>query len=117
MNKLFIIKILFILVLSVCYISCTEKYDTHWVPIKSYKCWVTWSDRYYNFKCRTKNGDIFDVEMRHHHYYQSEHKQYLHTQAPCEIWVFKDTITNNCYYRLYKYDGYEAHTLHIVKIK
>ena len=109
--------LLLIIALNVCLISCVEKYDTHWVPIKFYNCWVYWTDCYYNFKCRTKQGDIFDVEMRHHHYYQSEHKKYLYPGAPCYVYVFQDTITKDCYYRLYKYDNYEAHTLSIVKIK
>ena len=64
-----------------------------------------------------KTRITFDVEMRHHHYYQSEHKKYLYQGAPCYVYVFQDTITKDCYYRLYKYDNYEAHTLSIVKIK
>lgn len=113
MKKLLILFI----VLNMCITSCVERYDTHWVPIKAYKCYVTWNNGYYNFQCKTAEGDIFNVEMKHHHYYQSEMKNYLYVNAPCEVYVFKDTITNDCYYRLYKYDEYEAHTLSIVKYK
>ena len=90
--------ILFLMIaLNACFISCVDRYDIHWVPIKSYKCWVIWNNN--------------------HHYYQSELRNYLYVQAPCEIYVFQDTITKDCYYRLYKYDNYEAHTFSIVKIK
>lgn len=110
-------KLLLIFALSLCLFSCVEKYDTHWVPIKCYNCWVYWTDSKYNFKCRTKEGDKFDVEMRHHHYHRSEHNHYLYKGAPCYVYVFQDTITKECYYRLYKYDNYEAHTERITKIK
>lgn len=111
-------KILVLLsILSVFCISCVERYDTHWIPVKTYKCYVNWNDNHFSLQCRTKQGDIFNVEMRHHHYYQAEMKRYLYVNAPCEIYVFKDTLTNNYYYRLYKSDDYEAHVSAIEKIR
>lgn len=109
--------IILMIVLNACFISCVDRYDTHWVPIKSYKCYVIWNDNRFNLQCKTNQGDVFNIEMRHHHYYQSELRKYLYVYAPCEIYVFQDTITKDCYYRLYKYNDYEAHTLSIVKIK
>lgn len=105
------------IVLNACFISCVEKYDTHWMPIKSYNCWVFWTDNHFSLQCRTKEADIFNVELKHHHYHLGERKQYLYIGAPCYIYVFQDTITKDCYYRLYKYDNYEAHTQSITKIK
>lgn len=96
--------------------SCVDRYDKHWVPVKSYKCHVTWNNGYYSFQCKTKQGDVFNVEMKRHHYYQSEMKHKLYVNAPCEIYLFQDTITKEFYYRLYRHDSYEAHTKTIKKL-